>query len=248
MSAATLITKHCVDCAKPVTVPVDDEVTGIYHRLMEELPARCREHEAAYEARWLEDEQQRECAESARLVEQRERDCGLPPELRRLTLSDPNPERALVVQAAEEWADGRLRGLLLIGTVGRGKTHMAAAAAWHRLRYEPVRWTSASALVAQLDSGFGSMERTQALAVVRSRRGLVLDDLDKARPSAYVAEMLLLAIDTRVTAGASLMVTMNTEPAELGKHFAEPFGEAIVSRLRSYCKAFRLGGPDRRVR
>jgi DNA replication protein DnaC len=247
MSATTLITKSCADCKRRVRVEIPDELTGMYRRLLEETPARCPKHEAENEMRWAERDRQREQAAAAQLVEQRERDCGLPLGLRRLALSDPDPARAVVVKAAEEWADGRLRGLLLIGLVGTGKTHLASAAAWHRLRYEPLRWSSASHLVAQLDSGFGSMERTHALGIVRSRRGLVIDDLDKARPSAYVAEALLLAIDTRITAGASLLVTMNTEPAELGKHFPEPFGEAIVSRLRAYCRGYRLGGQDRRV-
>lgn len=245
----TTITKPCHDCERPVKVDIPDDLTGIYRRILEETPQRCAPHQAEAEKRWEREDHEREEAEIAATVQQRERACGLPPELRRLSWDDIDTvgTRARAVAAARRWADGDLRGLLLLGAVGRGKTFIAAAAAWHRLRHESLRWTSASALVAALDGGFGSEGRSTALGIINGRGGLVLDDLDKVRPTTYVAEMLLLAIDNRITAGRPLIVTMNTEPSELAKHLPEPFGDAIVSRLRGYCKGYRLAGADRRV-
>jgi DNA replication protein DnaC len=244
MTTTTAITKPCSDCRVPVVVEIPDDVMGMWRTKLEELPVRCDIHEAEAEARYVEEEGREESARIAQLVHQRERDCGLPSELRRLAWE---PRETAAVKAAKRWAAGELPGLLLIGAVGRGKTWLAATAAWHRLGVEPIRWTLGSDLVAMIDAGFGSTERSQALNIVRSARGLVLDDLDKVRPTAAVAEMMLLAIDKRITAGRPLLVTTNCEPSELAKHFVEPYGDAIVSRLRGYCRAYRLGGDDRRV-
>lgn len=243
MTTTTAITKTCTVCGVPVAAEIPDELRGMFREMAEALPVRCPEHEAEAEARYREEDARGEQARIASLVERRERDCGIPVELRRLAWEPDSP----AVRAAKRWAEGEQRGVLLIGMVGRGKSCLAATAAWERLRHEMVRWTSASAFVNALDHGFGSVERQGALKLAKGTRSLVLDDLDKARPTATVAEQLLLAIDSRITRGGSLLVTMNTEPSELAKHFPEPFGDAIVSRLRGYCKAYRLNGPDRRV-
>ena len=139
----------------------------------------------------------------------RRRKSGLPKMLCGLTWEDVADNGLDVLGAAQAWAIGDLLGLLLTGAVGRGKTWLAAAAANARLELEPVRWFSTPALLAQLGLSFGDDRREEALEALAGSTALVLDDIDKARPSEYAAEQLFLAIDSRLTSGASLLVTTN---------------------------------------
>jgi hypothetical protein len=243
VSTAT-VTKPCIDCGDPVQVEIPGDIEVPFFREQLAKYPRCEQHTAENAQRIDTELAHRREVEDTWRQEQRERDCGLPVSLRRLAWEDRDTK---AIKAARQWSEGELRGLVLLGAVGRGKTYLAATAAWHRLRYEPLRWTSASALVGQLDGGFGSIERSRAMSIINGHLALIIDDIDKARPTATVAEMLLLAIDQRITWRRPLLVTMNTEYAELASKLPEPFGEAIVSRLRGYCKGYRLGGPDRRV-
>ncbi|MGI8630799.1 MAG: ATP-binding protein [Solirubrobacteraceae bacterium] len=173
---------------------------------------------------------------------------GIPAQLRDWTLERIGlGVKPQVLAAARAWAAGESRGLLLSGPVGVGKTSLAAAAASARLRQVPVRWLSVPALFAKLGLAFADEERHDALRILVAQTAIVLDDIDKSRPSDYAAEQLFLAIDSRVNAGASLLVTTNLALSQLAERFPEPYGEAIASRLVGYCPSFALEGHDRRT-
>jgi DNA replication protein DnaC len=183
----------------------------------------------------------------SQLVERRRNRSGIPQALQGLSLPDDNfPASA----AVREWATGTpaRQGLTLTGGVGVGKTHRAASAAWARLRIEPLRWFSVPVLFAQLGRAFTDDGRRDALDVLVGEDVLVLDDIDKTRPSEYAAEQLFTAIDSRVTAGAGLLVTTNLALSALADRFPEPFGYAIASRLAGYSETFLIKGKDRRLR
>jgi DNA replication protein DnaC len=173
---------------------------------------------------------------------------GMPPALVQFEferLDGHGLERALA--AARQWASGELAGLLLTGSFGVGKTTIAAAALHAALRRGRGQWLSAPLLLARLGSGLGSQQRDQVMATLESPAALVLDDLDKTRPTEYGAEQVFLAIDTSVTIGRQLLVTTNLSLNELAEKWPEPFGDAITSRLAGYCQAINLTGPDRRL-
>ena len=171
---------------------------------------------------------------------------GIPKLLRGLTWDTVNGKPPELVAAARNWATGDVQGLVMCSPVGVGKTYLAAVAAWARLeRGLPVRWFYVPALFAQLKLGFGDPRHDAAVDALIGCSALVLDDIDKVRPSDYAAEQLCCAIDTRVTAGKPLLITTNLELPELAARF--PNGEAIVSRLVGYCEAFTLTGRDRRL-
>ena len=134
-----------------------------------------------------------------------------------------------------------------MGPVGAGKTYSAATAAWAMLERRPLIWTSAPLLFARLGSGLGSPARDRAVEILTSRKALVLDDLDKARPTEYGAEQIFLAVDNRVSNGVSLLATTNLSLAEISQRFPEPYGEAIASRLAGYCEVRKIEGRDRRL-
>jgi IstB-like ATP binding protein len=183
---------------------------------------------------------------NAQRVDRRRKSSRVPSELQGLALPDDGSRASKAVRA---WATGSAerKGLNLTGPVGVGKTHAAAAAAWERARLGPIRWLSVPVLFAQLGRGFSDEGRHAALDVLVGDEALVLDDLDKTRPSEYAAEQLFCAIDSRVTAGAALLCTTNLALSELAERFPEPYGEALVSRLAGYAKTFVLEGADRRL-
>jgi hypothetical protein len=88
--------------------------------------------------------------------------------------------------------------------------------------------------------------REDVIDVLIGGHALVLDDLDKSRPSEYAAEQLFAAIDTRLTEGVQLLVTTNLGTRELQTKWPEPYGDAITSRLASG-EAYSVGGHDRRL-
>lgn len=173
---------------------------------------------------------------------------GIPAGLRDWTLERLGANvRTDVLAAAKAWAEGESRGLLLTGPAGVGKTTVAAAAANGLLGTAPVRWLSVPVMFARLSLQFNDDERNEILRLLVSPTALVLDDLDKSRPSEYAAEQLFLAIDTRVQAGAPLLVTTNLLLSELADRYPEPYGETIVSRLIGTCDCFAVNGADRRL-
>lgn len=114
-------------------------------------------------------------------------------------------------------------------------------------RARPAALVSVPFLFARLGLAFSDDARQEALNALAATDALVLDDIDKTRPTEYAAEQLFCAIDTRVTAGAGLLVTTNLAPSALAERFPDPYGEAIVSRLVGHCETFALEGGDRRL-
>lgn len=179
----------------------------------------------------------------------RRRHAQIPQALQDLTWGDldRDPQRAAAIDDAHAWAEGQTTGLLLEGPVGTGKTRIAAVAANHCLRRRAVRWASAPQLVAQLSAGLGTAQHEDALELITHTGALILDDLDKTRPTTYAAEQLFLAIDTRIAHGAPLLVTTNLALREIATRYEPPLGEAIASRLAGYCRRRHVVGPDRRI-
>lgn len=236
----TDVTKPCRRCGADVVRPVPAGSSALALKLAESLPALCVECERIE----VEEEanREREAKTRGRIAR-----CGVPEDLRGFTFDDlETDDRVNAIDAAQRWTLGRLRGLMLAGPVGVGKTRIAATAAWQSLDHRGVRWLSTPLLFARLAAKLDSEERQDAIRTLTSTVPLVLDDLDKVRPSEYAAEHVFLAIDRRVQAGAPLLVTTNLDPDELAAKFPAPFGEAIASRLIGYCEAYRVAGRDRR--
>lgn len=236
---------RCEECNSPVTKerPV---VSGPLAALAAKLPIVCDRCVARMEA---EDQRRHEAdaerERTARIAERVKRS-GLPEKYHGLTLSKLDHRSEILLELGSWHVNGG--GLLLTGEIGRGKTTLAGAACWHRLQRKPVQWTSAPLLFARLGSGLGSEQRDQALGLLSGWQGLVLDDIDKARPTEYGAEQMFLAIDQRIEHEAPLLVTSNLAPSQLAEKWPEPYGPAIASRLVGYCKVVPVEGVDRRLR
>jgi DNA replication protein DnaC len=191
----------------------------------------------------------------AAAIAARGRRSGLPPKWRDLKWDDldrrESPAREAAVDAAWTWAANPLtaRGILLAGPVGIGKTRIAATAAAEWLRHGgALRWMPVTNVMMKLGLGFGNPDREKAIQWLESGEGaLVLDDLDKVKPSDWQLAPLFTAINRWVDHEQPLLVTCNKTLAELERDFGERYGPPIASRLAEHCEVFEIKGRDRRV-
>lgn len=244
--------RPCANCGDDVVIRIfegDTTYAAGYRRrqLRGDVPVLCEkcvdEAHAAHEA-----EQQREHRE--KVIEPRVR--TLPAKWRGLTFDDLNEdaERIRAFARAREWAAGTRRGLVLWGPVGRGKTAIAAAAANAWAQRRPLRWLPVAELLLDLRMPFDSPEYARAarqLEAAGTSAALVLDDLDKLKPSEHAVQPLYVAVNAWIEAELPLLVTLNRDLDELMEFLPETFGEAIASRLSGYCATVEVAGRDRRL-
>lgn len=244
------LTEPCKKCSKPVTRSVPPSGTT-FGDLMRATGVWCDQCTAELDAAEVLREQGDEQRKAQEKRTQALANAGLPAAFASATFDacrkDGMPEHALA--AAERWGRGQLRGLVITGPVGVGKSTLAAAAVIARIGVEgrAVHWTSAPALFAALAGNFESATRARALAVLEDGRALALDDIDKGRPTAYGAEMTYLAVDQRIVNRGPLLVTTNSGLDALAGRWPEEYAEAIVSRLVGHCELIAVGGGDRRL-
>ena len=244
MTVATTVA--CATCGGPTEAEAVPPELERWMALVRPVCALCV---AAAEA---EDEQREAAATERRRAEMRAKRLdrvGVPPHLRGYGFEDIDQPEGLdkALELARAWAKGELQGFGMLGPVGTGKTRVGIAAANEACWRAPCRWYSAAVLVAKLGSGgFDSPERQAALDALTGRAPLVLDDLDKARPTDYAAEQLFMAIDGRCDGGGQLLVTTNLQGEELAKRWGAYYGEALVDRL-SLLKWTRVGGESKRL-
>lgn len=155
------------------------------------------------------------------------------------------------IAAAMEWARADSpRGLLLHGLGGRGKTVIAAAATMERLQRRRARWIKVAKLLTDLRGGFDGPLYQRALRRIDPAEfdgAMILDDLDKLRPTEHSLQPLYLAIDGCIEKPQPLLVTMNRSPEKLAEWAGETFGEALTSRLVGYSNVVEVKGRDRRM-
>jgi DNA replication protein DnaC len=154
--------------------------------------------------------------------------------------------------AVRAWAAApKGRNLVLLGSVGTGKTHAAVAAA--RLRHDAgddVRFLPVVEMLDLLRPG-GPERALYDLADVGC---LVLDDLGSERPTDWTAERLYALVNRRWMEERSTVATSNLPATRAvadegygGATLDETLGPRLFSRLvGSGAVIHRLTGPDRR--
>jgi DNA replication protein DnaC len=156
-------------------------------------------------------------------------------------------QRQLAFQEAQQFALDPRGTLLLVGPCGVGKTHLAAAIARARVAAGqacPVLFASAVALFEQIQVLLRKDEDyLRMLQKAMQTPLLILDDLDKPKPSDFREEVYYRLLDHRLLAGRATVVTANHLPDQL---FAW-LGAAGVSRLLAEARVVELNGPDFRL-
>ena len=159
-----------------------------------------------------------------------------------------SPDLEVVASSVRRWAETSGAGhLLLTGSVGVGKTHLAVAAC-HTLLHQGrvIYFTTSAELLDTLrdaysaegeDSHYSLIERMKTVDV------LALDDFGKERRNDFAVERLSVIIHARHAAALTTIITTNLPPARIVE-----WDEAAASRLmdRTRCHLVPMDGTDYR--
>ncbi len=145
-------------------------------------------------------------------------------------------------------------GLLLTGSYGTGKTHLAAAICHELIRsdYQPIFGTMIS-LLGNIKATYGDeyVKETeqQILNKYISCDLLVIDDLGKERPTEWALEKLYYVINSRYEACRPLVITTNYADKLANRLTCKDnteTAEAIVSRIYEMCVGVMMTWEDYR--
>jgi DNA replication protein DnaC len=161
-----------------------------------------------------------------------------------------DPEARATVHAAYErcraFAEKPEKWLLLTGTYGCGKTHLAAAIANHCLAHgQPVLFLNTPDLLDYLRETFApSTEATysERFEEIRTVDILVLDDLGTESPTHWAMEKLYQLLNYRYNARLPTVITTNRDLKDIDQRIASRLSDAeIVSTLNILAPDFRAG-------
>ena len=135
-------------------------------------------------------------------------------------------------------------GLLLCGSVGTGKSFLAAAIANELISQgTPCLMTNFSRIISRVSEKFGGDQKY--LDNLNRFDLLVIDDLGAERDSEYMWEKVMNVIDARYRAGLPLIVTTNLNPKDLYDP-SDIRRQRVFSRLKEMCIFLEVNGADRR--
>ena len=201
------------------------------------VPCRCREG------------MDRDARRKAARIPERYRNCTLT----NYRPQEPSQERAKAA-ARRFVADypGVDLGLLFVGPVGVGKTHLAVAVLAELLDTLGVRsvFCDFTDLLARIQATFsrGSDEsEDDVLQIYREAELLVLDELGARRPTDWARDVLYGLLNTRYNRKRLTILTTNygDSPEKPGGETLElRVGVPVRSRLAEMCRLVEIGGKD----
>ena len=147
-------------------------------------------------------------------------------------------------------------GLMMSGTKGTGKTHLAAAITIELINQgTPVIMNTMISLLQKIKETYdGELKGTESsfLDLYSTVDLLVIDDLGKERPNEWVLEKLYTIINARYENLLPVIVTTNYDIDRLRDRLTvknnTETAEAIVSRLNEMCVGIEMNWEDWRLR
>jgi DNA replication protein DnaC len=198
---------------------------------------------------------------------------GIPPHFQGCALENftPDKDTTWALMAARryvtEFLPGAGRGLLFTGTVGTGKTHLAAGIVRALIEDKGIqaRFITVAELLEKLRASYGpdaTETETQILKPILSADLVVIDELGASRSTDWVFDTVELLISRLYNKTAAVIVTTNfpnlapgagqvqneyaraVRPETLG----DRIGARMFSRLQQMCTAVPIHGSDWRMK
>jgi len=158
----------------------------------------------------------------------------------------------------EHFPDRDGRGLLLIGPVGVGKTHLAVALLHDLIELYGIRglFYQFGALLRQIQDSYNPISQTSELSVLQpvfDADVLVLDELGASKPTDWVRDTMMQIINARYNDKRLTIFTTNYSDKRKNEKdttelLEERIGIPLRSRLYEMCRTVEIEGEDYRKR
>src|SRR5215813_13133140 len=155
-------------------------------------------------------------------------------------------------------------GLLLIGSIGAGKTHLAVGIIKELIVSKGISclFYDYRELLKQIQNSYNQSVKATELDVLRpvfDAEVLVLDELGAVKPTDWVWDTVSLILNTRYNDNRTTIITTNYEDqpaaavsgslsparaATRGETLGDRIGERMRSRLHEMCRVITLDGTD----
>jgi len=154
------------------------------------------------------------------------------------------------------------KGLLLIGSLGSGKTHLAVGVLRRLIQERGARgiFCDYGALLKDIQKSFNPRSGTtefDLLDPILNTEILIVDDLGAQKPTEWVWDNVALILNTRYNNKLTTIITTNypdlppaggelSDPERAARELTlgDRIGERMRSRLAEMCVAIKVKGPD----
>lgn len=164
---------------------------------------------------------------------------------------------------AQEYDPRDGMGLLIIGKIGTGKTHLAVGITKDLVnRGVPCLFYDYRELLKEIQNSYNATVQTTELDVLRpvfESDVLVLDELGAVKPTEWVWDTVSLILNTRYNNNRTTIITTNFEDqpaagangtvsparaATRSETLGDRIGERMRSRLHEMCRVIKMDGED----